>query len=99
MDSCLLPLLPCRGRYCSWGFQDVENVTKAVVEAPGPGMYIAALRGYEGKPLPASLGGFQKRCASRGPAHASTHLAGRTTQVSAARVKACVTVTAVVYLL
>lgn len=51
----------CRGRYCSWGFPDVDNVTKAVVEAPGPNMYIAALRGYEGKPLPPSLGGFKKR--------------------------------------
>jgi hypothetical protein len=59
--SCASVTVSCRGRYCSWGFPDVDNVTKAVVEAPGPNMYIAALRGYEGKPLPPNMGGFNKR--------------------------------------
>lgn len=60
-----LHVAACRGRWCSWGFPDVANVTKAVVTAPAPNTYIAALRGYEGKPLPPSLGGFKKRWVNR----------------------------------
>jgi hypothetical protein len=43
-----------KGRALSWGFKDVEGATKAVVSAPVPGAYVAAIRGFEGKPAPVS---------------------------------------------
>lgn len=36
----------------SWGFKDVPGSTKAAVDAPVPGAYVAAFRGFEGKPAP-----------------------------------------------
>lgn len=61
--SALLSTLPCacRGRWFAWGFPDVAGATRAVVQAP-PGTYVAAFRGFEGKPLPKHLGGYKKRC-------------------------------------
>jgi hypothetical protein len=41
-----------KGRVLSWGFKDVPGSTKAAVEAPVPGAYVAAFRGFEGKPAP-----------------------------------------------
>eukprot|EP00878_Enallax_costatus_P013505 GHUV01014120.1.p1 GENE.GHUV01014120.1~~GHUV01014120.1.p1 ORF type:complete len:129 (+),score=40.56 GHUV01014120.1:955-1341(+) len=49
------------GRSFSWGFPGVSGAQTAVVQAPTVGSYIAAFRGYEGKPLPESQGGFKKR--------------------------------------
>jgi hypothetical protein len=43
-----------KGRTLSWGFKDVANATRALVEAPVPGSYLAAVRGLEGKPAPVS---------------------------------------------
>jgi hypothetical protein len=43
-----------KGRTLSWGFKDVTGATKAVAEAPVPGAYVAAIRGFEGKPAPVS---------------------------------------------
>ncbi|KAF6256750.1 hypothetical protein COO60DRAFT_1528060 [Scenedesmus sp. NREL 46B-D3] len=51
---------PCKGRWFAWGFPDVAGATRAVVQAP-PGTYVAAFRGFEGKPLPKHLGGYKKR--------------------------------------
>jgi hypothetical protein len=50
----------CRGRWFAWGFPNVTDANKAAVQAP-PGTYIAAFRGFEGKPLPKHLGGHKKR--------------------------------------
>lgn len=47
-----------KGRVLSWGFKDVPGSTKAAVEAPVPGAYVAAFRGFEGKPAPVA----KKRC-------------------------------------
>uniref|UniRef100_A0A383VG82 Uncharacterized protein n=1 Tax=Tetradesmus obliquus TaxID=3088 RepID=A0A383VG82_TETOB len=49
-----------QGRWFAWGFPNVTGVTKAAVQAPA-GAYIAAFRGFEGKPLPKHLGGYKKR--------------------------------------
>ena len=43
-----------KGRTLSWGFKDVTNATRALIEAPVPGSYLAAVRGLEGKPAPVS---------------------------------------------
>lgn len=43
-----------KGRTLSWGFPNVAGATKAVAEAPVPGAYVAAIRGFEGKPAPVS---------------------------------------------
>lgn len=52
---------PRRGRYCAWGFLGVAGASSAVVTPPVPGGYIAALRGFEGKPLPKEVGGHKDR--------------------------------------
>lgn len=43
-----------KGRALSWGFKDVAGATTAVAEAPVKGAYLAAIRGFEGKPAPVS---------------------------------------------
>eukprot|EP00878_Enallax_costatus_P027123 GHUV01029173.1.p1 GENE.GHUV01029173.1~~GHUV01029173.1.p1 ORF type:complete len:142 (+),score=28.98 GHUV01029173.1:218-643(+) len=50
-----------RGRYCAWGFYNAPGVTTAIIVPPSITTYLAAFRGYEGKPLPPQLGGFKKR--------------------------------------
>jgi len=51
----------CRGRYFAWGFVNVDGAQIVVQDAPQPGAYSAAFRGFEGKPLPPELGGHKKR--------------------------------------
>lgn len=49
------------GRELEWGFKDVAGATTAVSEPPVPGAYLAAFRGFEGKPRPVA----KKRCGRR----------------------------------
>lgn len=49
------------GRVCSWGFPNATNTTTYIATAPNPGAYLAAVRGFEGKPLPPERGGYKKR--------------------------------------
>eukprot|EP00879_Flechtneria_rotunda_P015909 GHRR01016637.1.p1 GENE.GHRR01016637.1~~GHRR01016637.1.p1 ORF type:complete len:173 (+),score=25.65 GHRR01016637.1:1128-1646(+) len=53
------------GRGFAWGFDKVPGTRKVVVDAPAPGAYVAAFRGYEGKPLPKEQGGFKDRYISQ----------------------------------
>eukprot|EP00775_Hariotina_reticulata_P009683 gene9683-9841_t len=53
------------GRYFAWGFPNVEGAQTIIQQAPHPGAYIAAFRGFEGKPLPPDLGGYKKRYISQ----------------------------------
>lgn len=39
-----------QGRQWDWGFLDIPGATKATSEAPVKGAYLAAMRGFEGKP-------------------------------------------------
>lgn len=38
------------GRKWEWGYLDIPGATKATSSAPVPGAYLAAMRGFEGKP-------------------------------------------------
>eukprot|EP00879_Flechtneria_rotunda_P027283 GHRR01029224.1.p1 GENE.GHRR01029224.1~~GHRR01029224.1.p1 ORF type:complete len:228 (+),score=10.75 GHRR01029224.1:49-684(+) len=42
------------GRVFAWGFPNVTGATTAMATAPVPGAYMAAMRGFEGKPRPVS---------------------------------------------
>ncbi|GBF88704.1 tyrosine serine phosphatase [Raphidocelis subcapitata] len=49
------------GHRYEWGFKDQPDAESYVIEAPRPGAYLAAIRGFEGKQLPKELGGYKKR--------------------------------------
>ena len=49
------------GRAFEWGFKDVPGRQEITATAPRDGAYLAAFRGFEGKPLPPELGGYKKR--------------------------------------
>jgi hypothetical protein len=50
-----------KGAAYEWGFKNHPNTTAVTALPPREGAYLAAFRGYEGKQLPPSLGGYKKR--------------------------------------